>query len=49
MGDFVLESGDGAGITAERAVSFTVWEETEILLVDLAEEPASSINQGGVS
>lgn len=33
--DVVLSSGDGAGLTAERAVSLTAREETEILLVDL--------------
>ena len=35
LGDVVLASGDGAGLTAERAVSLTAREETEILLVDL--------------
>lgn len=35
FGDLVLTTGDGAGITFERAVSFTAREETEILLVDL--------------
>lgn len=35
LGDLVLTSGDGAGITAERAVSLTAQEETEILLLDL--------------
>jgi redox-sensitive bicupin YhaK (pirin superfamily) len=35
LGDLVLTAGDGAAITAERAVSFTAREETEILLVDL--------------
>lgn len=33
--DFVLTTGDGAGITAERAVSLTAREVSEILLVDL--------------
>lgn len=33
----VLAAGDGAGVTAERAVSLTAREETEILLVDLGE------------
>jgi len=35
----VLTSGDGAGLTAERAVSLTAREETEILLVDLGGQP----------
>ncbi len=35
LGDLVLTSGDGAGITAERAVSLTAQEETEVLLLDL--------------
>ncbi|HEX6272594.1 MAG TPA: pirin family protein [Polyangiaceae bacterium] len=35
LGDFVLSAGDGAGITAERAVSITAQESSEILLVDL--------------
>ena len=39
LGDIVLEVGDGAGITEERAVSLTAREETEILLVDLAQQP----------
>jgi redox-sensitive bicupin YhaK (pirin superfamily) len=36
LGDVVLTSGDGVGITAERAVSLTARAETEILLLDLA-------------
>jgi redox-sensitive bicupin YhaK (pirin superfamily) len=36
LGDDVLGSGDGAGISAEP-VSFTAREETEILLLDLVE------------
>jgi hypothetical protein len=31
----VLTTGDGAGLTAERAVSFTATEAAEILLLDL--------------
>lgn len=34
---FTLETGDGAGFTAERAVSLTATEETEILLLELAQ------------
>ena len=37
LGDDVLTTGDGAGVTAERAVSLTAREETEILLLDLGE------------
>jgi redox-sensitive bicupin YhaK (pirin superfamily) len=36
LGDQVLLAGDGAGLTGERAVSFTARVETEILLLDLA-------------
>lgn len=35
LGDLVLGTGDGAGISAERAVSLTAREETELLLLDL--------------
>jgi redox-sensitive bicupin YhaK (pirin superfamily) len=38
MGDIVLTTGDGAGITAERAVSLTAQSETELLLLDVGEE-----------
>jgi quercetin 2,3-dioxygenase len=37
LDDIVLTTGDGAGITAERAVSLTAREETEILLLDVGE------------
>lgn len=37
LGDVVLTTGDGAGVTAERAVSLTAQEETEILLLNLGE------------
>jgi redox-sensitive bicupin YhaK (pirin superfamily) len=37
LGDVVLTTGDGAGITAERAVSLTAREGTEVLLLDLGE------------
>lgn len=36
-GDIVLATGDGAGVTAERSVSLTAREDTEILLLDVAE------------
>ncbi|MGB8298685.1 MAG: pirin family protein [Polyangia bacterium] len=38
MDDVVLCAGDGAGVTAECAVSFTTQEKAEILLVDLGVE-----------
>jgi len=41
LGDVVLSTGDGAGLTAERAVSLTAREQTEILLVDLADQQRS--------
>ena len=48
LGDVVLSTGDGAGVTAERAVSLTAREETEILLVDLGEERPRSYTDGGI-
>ena len=41
IADTVLSSGDSAGITSERAVSFTAREETEILLLDMQEQRLS--------
>jgi quercetin 2,3-dioxygenase len=35
LGDVVLTTGDGVGVTAERAVSLTARVQTEILLLDL--------------
>lgn len=35
LGDIVLNTGDGIGIMADRAVSLTAQQETEILLLDL--------------
>ena len=35
IGDLVLSTGDGVGVTDEPAVSLTAQEETEILLIDL--------------
>jgi redox-sensitive bicupin YhaK (pirin superfamily) len=37
FGDIVLTTGDGVGVTAERAVSITARLRTEILLLDLAD------------
>jgi redox-sensitive bicupin YhaK (pirin superfamily) len=42
LGDVVVATGDGAGLSGERAVSFTARAVTEILLVDLGEAPASA-------
>lgn len=36
LGDAVLTTGDGAGISEERAISLTAREDSEILLIDLA-------------
>ena len=46
FGDVVLTTGDGAGIRAERAVSLTAQEETEILLLDLR-EPLPRVTTSG--
>ena len=37
LGDIVLTTGDGVGVSAERAVSLTARVRTEILLLDLAD------------
>ena len=37
LDEHILEAGDGAGITGERAVSVTASLESEILLIDIAE------------
>lgn len=42
LGDLVLTTGDGVGITAEPAVSVTAEERTEILLLDLREPSLTS-------
>jgi quercetin 2,3-dioxygenase len=47
LGDVVLSTGDGAGLTAERAVSLTARDDTEILLLDLGAERPKSSNVGG--
>jgi redox-sensitive bicupin YhaK (pirin superfamily) len=47
LGDIVLGTGDGAGITAERALSLTAREESEILLVDLGEPMAKPLTKSG--
>ncbi len=46
LGDGALAAGDGVGLTAERAVSFTAREESEVLLLDLGERlPTSTKNE----
>jgi redox-sensitive bicupin YhaK (pirin superfamily) len=44
LGDLVLTTGDGVGISAVRAVSLTARTETEVLLLDLGENVARSSN-----
>jgi quercetin 2,3-dioxygenase len=46
LGDVVLTSADSAGVTAERAVSLTASEESEILLVDVGEWPPTALTNG---
>lgn len=43
LGETTLTTGDGAGITAERAVSLTANEDTEVLLLDLGVPPPAPI------
>lgn len=43
FGDLVLTTGDGAGVTAERSVSLTAREDTELLLLDVVEHEASGL------
>jgi redox-sensitive bicupin YhaK (pirin superfamily) len=40
FGDLVLTTGDGAGVTAERSVSLTARDATELLLLDVVEHDA---------
>ena len=49
FGDIVLTTGDSVGITAERAVSLTAREETEILLFNLGADPPRTPKNEGVS
>jgi hypothetical protein len=46
LGDLVLGTGDGVGLSGEPAVSFTAREATEILLVDLPAPPQPAILPG---
>jgi len=41
-GGLVLAAGDGAGFAAEAAASLTARDESEILLIDLGEQPETS-------
>ncbi len=43
LGEVVLDTGDGVGVTNERVVSMTARVETEILLVDLAFEATEQL------
>ena len=45
LDDFVLTAGDGAGVSGERAVSFTALERSELLLLDLAQESRAPPSQ----
>lgn len=47
LGYTVLCAGDGAGITDERAVSLTAREPSEVLLVDLGQEPDTVPTRSG--
>jgi hypothetical protein len=49
LGDLVLAAGDGVGVTAERAVSFTAGAESEILLVNLGERTPKPLAKFGSS
>jgi quercetin 2,3-dioxygenase len=42
LGDLVLTAGDGAGVTAERAVSLTARSDSEILLLDVVDQPGAA-------
>ena len=48
LGDVVLTTGDGVGVAADRSVSLTAREETEVLLLDLGEHFLRSPKNGGV-
>jgi len=47
--DLVLTTGDGVGVAAERAISLTARDETEILLIDLGEPRPGLLKNEGVS
>ena len=45
LGDINLTQGDGAGFTSDQAISFTAQSESEVLLVDVAEAPRSTLRR----
>jgi hypothetical protein len=45
LGDLVLGTGDGAGITTDRAVSITARETTEILLFDVVDRLSDNLTE----
>jgi len=47
LGDGVITTGDGAGVSAERAVSLTAKESSELLLIDLGAIWQGSQPNGG--
>jgi redox-sensitive bicupin YhaK (pirin superfamily) len=49
LGDVILTTGDGAGVTAERAVSLTARAATEILLIDLGAQPSRPPKESSVA
>ena len=49
LGSIELNEGDGVGLRAERSVSFTARDATEILLLDVGARAALSSSSGGVS
>lgn len=49
LNDLVLRSGDGAGLTGERVVSFTATAPTEILLLDLGTSKAGLRDEEALS
>lgn len=49
LGETHLAAGDGAGITAERAVAFTAREETSLLLLDIGEPQPRLAGRSGAA
>lgn len=49
LGETLLAAGDGAGITAERAVAFTAREDTSILLLDVGEPQPRLAGRSGAA
>jgi redox-sensitive bicupin YhaK (pirin superfamily) len=46
LSDITMATGDGAGVTSERALSLTAREEAELLLIELDEFPLASCRTG---